>query len=204
MESTALELVLPWLTAQELASVARVSKSMASAVRTLTLSRIDDGAQGKERWKVPILNQVDNHLYPCFQYKRHSEVVHCPSEYRPRTAWGSVTDVPLGPTPYPTSSASRARKLSRNKQFLSCSGGTAPDDLKYSEVQEVTVQLCRSPDFVDVAVGCRCDEKCGSQFLSGASYLKRRLPSTRILSSPVLQFITLAYSSPCGIQMRSY
>ncbi|KAG0607975.1 hypothetical protein M758_8G068100 [Ceratodon purpureus] len=63
-----LELVMAWLSPQELASLARTCQSMATTVRSLTRDRVADAAQGLERWPVLIRNELDSCRYPWFQY----------------------------------------------------------------------------------------------------------------------------------------
>lgn len=59
-----LELVMQWLSPQELAPLARTSQALAKAVEGLTQARVADAAHGMERWPVPVRNDLDSCRYP--------------------------------------------------------------------------------------------------------------------------------------------
>lgn len=63
-----LELVIAWLSPQELTNLARTCRPMAITVRSLTQGRVADAAQGLERWPVPVRNDLDSCRYPWFHY----------------------------------------------------------------------------------------------------------------------------------------
>lgn len=83
-----LELVMAWLSPQELAALARTCRLMATSVRSLTLDRVADAAQGLERWPVPVRNDLDPCRYPWFQYTPSC----CRSSSNPARPWGGVCD----------------------------------------------------------------------------------------------------------------
>ncbi|XP_050910220.1 histone-lysine N-methyltransferase SUVR3 isoform X1 [Lathyrus oleraceus] len=66
------DLILPWLTHQQLANLSLTSKSLHKLTQTLTLNRISDASRNFENFPIPFLNNNNdhnvNHPYSYFLY----------------------------------------------------------------------------------------------------------------------------------------
>lgn len=107
------DLVLPWLPARSLASIASSCKALRSLANKVTALRIADAARGLEKYPIPVSNSVDDTLYPYFLYTPNS----IPTVSSPKQQWGHCpTQKPFG-----------ARPSALDAEFLGSAGCTCVD-----------------------------------------------------------------------------
>ncbi|KMT11290.1 hypothetical protein BVRB_5g109740 [Beta vulgaris subsp. vulgaris] len=62
------ELILPWLTPQELASISCTSQTLSHLSKRITTVRSSDASRSLENFPIPFINSVDSHPYSFFLY----------------------------------------------------------------------------------------------------------------------------------------
>lgn len=82
------ELILPWLTPQELANVSLTSKCLYQIAQSITLRRSSDASRSYENLPIPFHNTVDNHPYAYFIYTP-SQILPAFSSQFQCQSWGS-------------------------------------------------------------------------------------------------------------------
>lgn len=82
-----LELILPWLTPQELANVSLTSKPTNNISKSITLRRSSDASRSFENHPIPFHNTVDNRPYAYFLYTP-SQILSSSFQFQ-RQSWGS-------------------------------------------------------------------------------------------------------------------
>ncbi|KAJ9131865.1 hypothetical protein P3X46_034772 [Hevea brasiliensis] len=80
------ELILPWLTPQELACISLTCKSLSQFSKKITIQRSFDASRSLENLPVPFHNAVDHRPYAFFLYAP-SQIL--PSQSPQRQPWGS-------------------------------------------------------------------------------------------------------------------
>ncbi|GLT87450.1 hypothetical protein SLE2022_055320 [Rubroshorea leprosula] len=88
------ELVLPWLTPQELAAISSTCKTFRQYSKSVTLRRSLDASRSFETFPVPFYNLVDQHAYAYFVYTP-SQFIPSSSSSPQRQSWGSKLDPSL-------------------------------------------------------------------------------------------------------------
>ncbi|KAL2327838.1 hypothetical protein Fmac_021265 [Flemingia macrophylla] len=151
------ELVLPYLTPWELASVSLTCRSLLKLSRSITLRRSSDASRGFETLPIPFLNTtVDSHPYVHFLY---TPSLLLPSPLLlPRQPWGGSSVVSL--------SAAPALLLAQSVGLVDASGRT----LSGCDCQACAGSACpcASLDGLDdvgreCGPGCRCGPECGNR-----------------------------------------
>ncbi|XP_010558699.1 PREDICTED: histone-lysine N-methyltransferase SUVR3-like isoform X2 [Tarenaya hassleriana] len=86
-------LILPWLTAQELAAISLTCKTLSLISKSITLRRSIDAARSLENLPVPFRNAVDGHRYAYFVYSPRQVLASSSPAYpSPRQKWGAAPD----------------------------------------------------------------------------------------------------------------
>ncbi|KAE8099747.1 hypothetical protein FH972_017703 [Carpinus fangiana] len=83
-----LELILPWLTSQELANVSLTSKSLNQISKSITHRRSSDASRSSENLPIPFQNTADDRPYAYFIYTPSQILPSFASQFR-RQSWGS-------------------------------------------------------------------------------------------------------------------
>ncbi|KAI6699964.1 hypothetical protein NL676_014288 [Syzygium grande] len=109
LEVKAFDLILPWLTPQELAAVSLTSTGLRRASLSVARRRSSDAAQGLEPLPVPFLNAVDSRPYAYFLYapSSFSRALSPPNDalLPLRQPWGSSSRTASRPTAFPSREA---------------------------------------------------------------------------------------------------
>lgn len=80
------ELILPWLTPEELACISLTCKTLSQFSKNITLQRSSDASRSLENLPIPFHNPVDHRPYAFFHYTS-SQILH--SQSPQRQSWGS-------------------------------------------------------------------------------------------------------------------
>ncbi|WCJ43575.1 Histone-lysine N-methyltransferase SUVR3 [Euphorbia peplus] len=86
------EVILPWLTPSELASIALTCKTLSQTSQTLTLRRSLDASRSLETLPIPFLNPNSNS--PRYAYFLYTPSLLLPSHSPPRQPWGFPPSIP--------------------------------------------------------------------------------------------------------------
>ncbi|BBN67278.1 SET domain protein 20 [Prunus dulcis] len=82
------ELVLSWLTPQELATISLTCSTLHTISKSITLRRASDASRAFESHPIPFHNSVDEHPYAYFIYTP-SQISSSSSQFLGRQSWGS-------------------------------------------------------------------------------------------------------------------
>ncbi|KAG2703498.1 hypothetical protein I3760_06G140600 [Carya illinoinensis] len=151
------ELVLPWLTPQELSNVSLTSKSLYHISKSITLRRSSDASRSFENLPIPFRNTVDNHPYAYFIYTP-SQILPSFSLQFQRQAWG------LGFPARPNNSICR---LPVERLVLVDDSGRSVSGCDCNRCEDQAGCPCIGFDGMDVATecgpSCECGLECGNR-----------------------------------------
>lgn len=165
------ELILPWLTPRELATVSLTSASLRRTSQSVALRRSSDASRGLEPLPVPFLNAVDSHPYAYFLYTPSSLVLSPPNATLLRQSWGSSRTL-AGSTAFPGRPSRDAVGVVGGLVLgCDCERCEGHDCACWSgeggEEAEVLVSEC--------GPGCGCGPECGNRASQGGVEVKLKI-----------------------------
>lgn len=159
-----LELVLPWLTPQELAITSLTCRTLHTLSNSITLRRASDASRSLETHPIPFQNSLDKHPYAYFIYTP-SQTVSSP-QLSVRQCWGSSSSL------YESSSETRIGVESL--RFVDESGETASGC-----VCETCDDGCPCAGFDGVVLecgpSCGCGLNCGNRSAQSGIEVKLKI-----------------------------
>ncbi|XP_030517630.2 histone-lysine N-methyltransferase SUVR3 [Rhodamnia argentea] len=165
------ELILPWLTPQELAAVSLTSASLRRASLPVALRRSSDASRGLEPLPVPFRNAVDSRPYAYFLYTPSSRVLSPLNDTLLRQSWGSTRTLARS-TAFPGRPSREAVDVVGDVVLgcdcerceghdCACWGG------KGGEEEEAVVTEC--------GAGCGCGAECGNRASQGGVEVRLKI-----------------------------
>lgn len=155
------ELILPWLTPQELANISCTCRTLSHLSTHITTVRSSDASRSFETFPIPFVNTVDSHPYTFFLYTP-TYLPSSPNLFR--QFWGS----PVNPNPNPNPQ-SNFDSFSVISDSCGCNCGDKCDDdcpcLAFKG-GEITTECGTS---------CNCESSCGNRLTQKGVSVKLKI-----------------------------
>ncbi|GAB4857235.1 hypothetical protein Ancab_015142 [Ancistrocladus abbreviatus] len=152
------ELILPWLTPQELATISSTCKQLCYLSKSITAARSSDASRSFERLPIPFINTVDSHQYAYFLYSP-TQLLSSPQFLR--QFWGP----PLNPNfDNPISQSQKIPNFNSLSSMEGAAGCDCAPKCCESDPRECPCLSFRSSDVItECGPSCGCELECGNR-----------------------------------------